>query len=77
MDEFFAAKRQFSRLLRCLGLDLLDEDFRPSFKTLAVGIVVAATHLGTFTALFRFWPEVGLVIRTLSLYGFCVQVGES
>lgn len=74
MEEFDLTINTFSRALEYIGLNLFDEAYRPTFRTYIVGFLMLTGHLSTFNAVYVTYPNVQLVIRSLSTYGYIIQV---
>ena len=74
MEEFNLTIGKFSRALEYIGLNLFDEAYSPTFRTYIVGFLMVTGHFCTFNAVYVTYPNVQLVIRSLSTYGYIIQV---
>ena len=74
MKELSQLTAKLSIFLRMIGMDLLNKEFKPSAYTIFYGVCILLIHVYYINFIIITWPNYQLIMRSLSSYGFAIQV---
>jgi hypothetical protein len=73
-EKLRLAKLQFRKLMKCFGVDVFDENYKPGFLTVVTCLIAFVANFSAGYTIAILYPDFMTMLKTTTLWGVCLQV---